>query len=149
MCVCVETLNGSADKPNRPLGRHDSGTSISGEPSMRAFFACVAMLSLPFGAMAQPAKSPSDEQIAQWVRELDSDEFVLREAAQRALLRVEGRALAPLHEALKAPLGLEFQCRAEKILKQLAIFEPAGPVAGGLKVRLSVDKPAAKLGDTV
>jgi hypothetical protein len=88
-------------------------------------------------------------QIPKWVRELDDEDFALREDAVRGLVGAEGRSLEPLKQALKTPGSLEFRRRAEAILRQLAIFEPGGEVVGGLKVRLTLDRDAARAGESV
>jgi hypothetical protein len=116
--------------------------------------ASCAFLSLGGGLFGQPPaetgrRTATPQQIDKWIGDLDHDKFALREEAQRELLRLEARALAPLRLALKKPHSLEFRCRAEKLLTQLAIFAPGGEVVGGLKLCLALDRDRARRGDTI
>jgi hypothetical protein len=118
-------------------------------------FSCFALLTIGGGWLfaeppgAKSSKAPTSQQIEKWLRDLDDNNFAVREQAHRELLQLQERALAPLHAALKMPHSLEFRYRAEKILKALAIFEPGGEVVGGLKLRLTVNRDAVRLGEKV
>src|SRR4051812_32875039 len=82
----------------------------------------------------QQAATPAVDRL---VRDLDSDDFAVRDEAGRTLLGMQERALEPLKKALAKPSSVEFSRRAESLLKQLAIYGPGGDVVAGLKVRLT------------
>jgi hypothetical protein len=69
-------------------------------------------------APAAPAQAPSGDEIAQWIRQLDADEFSAREAAQAKLAAAGKAAVA---ELAKAAVGdsLEVTVRAIDVLKKL------------------------------
>lgn len=110
----------------------------------------LALLALVGQSVAdQDQAAPTREQIEKWVQDLDAPQFRVREQATQLLLGAKERALAPLHEAMKTNNSLEFRRRTAMILEKLAIYEPGGPVIAGLKVRLTIDRDAVRMGDTV
>jgi hypothetical protein len=76
-------------------------------------------------------------QIAEWVRDLDADDFTTREAATKALEGAAHRALAALAEARKSG-SPEVRRRAASILDRLAVknVRPPGHGLAGDGVRL-------------
>lgn len=75
-------------------------------------------------APAQPKRldpPPTAEQLAAWVRELDSDEFVVRETATENLIASGPVALGPLKKSLGGSVSLEATTRALHVLHQLAL----------------------------
>lgn len=74
-------------------------------------------------AGAQPGAAPagaSAEQVRQWVRALDSEQFLEREVATEKLIAVGGAAIGPVVEAL-AGNNLEVTTRGMHILQELAL----------------------------
>jgi hypothetical protein len=61
------------------------------------------------------------EQLSQWVRELDSDEFVVRETATENLIAAGASGIGPLKNALAAGGSLEATTRSLHVLQQLAL----------------------------
>jgi hypothetical protein len=67
----------------------------------------------------RPAPLCTAEQVGRWITDLDSDEFAIREAAERALLAVTEKTAAALERKLKEPdCPLEVRRRGERILEQ-------------------------------
>jgi|GEM_PF-644952 len=64
---------------------------------------------------------PSDSQLQTWVRELDSDEFVVRETATENLIAAGGAALPAVRKAIAAGGSLESTTRALHVLQQVAL----------------------------
>jgi len=96
--------------------------------SCRLLLAAVLLASAPWeNTVAQvppvdvgsEAAAPQAEQIAQWVRDLDGDRFVVRRAATDALVRAGKASVAPLVAAM-AQGGPEVLTRGVYILKSLA-----------------------------
>lgn len=70
--------------------------------------------------LTEPRPSgPSAADVAQWVRELDSDVYRVRDDATRELERVGTRALPPLQKALANPPSLEVKKRAQRLVSRL------------------------------
>ena len=65
---------------------------------------------------------PSQSQLSDWVQELDSDEFVVRETATENLIASGDVALPPLRKALAANGSLEATTRALHVLQQISLL---------------------------
>lgn len=74
-----------------------------------------------FLAAQQPAAArPDSRQVQQWIKELDSKHFAVREAAYQRLELLEGRAESALRKASQGKPPLEVRRRIEKLLDKLA-----------------------------
>lgn len=61
----------------------------------------------------------SEEQIAQWIRNLNDRKFAVREKAVKQLEMMAGRAEKPLREALSQRPALEMRRRVEALIQQI------------------------------
>jgi hypothetical protein len=68
---------------------------------------------------ATPGKGPSATDLARMVRDLDSDEYPVREKASDNLEKAGARAVPLLQKTLMAPPSLEVRKRAERLLHKL------------------------------
>ena len=81
----------------------------------------LALLSLPFSlVVAQEAKAPAAELLAKWGRELDHDEFLVREEATQQLVRAGLPAVEVCRRVLQTATP-ESGSRALHVLHQLAL----------------------------
>lgn len=88
----------------------------------------LAAQQLPLSAI----RTLTDAHIIKRIEELDAADFRARERASRELLDLKGLAIGPLKKALAGQPPLEQKLRAERVLKQLAIYAPGGEVVNGL-----------------
>lgn len=65
----------------------------------------------------EPVRSTDEAQIARWVKQLDDDDFAVREAATKSLTEVGAAALPQLSEAVQS-VSLEASTRAFSILEK-------------------------------
>jgi sugar lactone lactonase YvrE len=68
---------------------------------------------------ASPGKGPTPAHIARLIRDLDSDEWPVREKASAGLERAGARAVPLLEKALVRPASLEVRKRVERLLRRL------------------------------
>jgi RNA polymerase sigma factor (sigma-70 family) len=80
----------------------------------------------------QPVEAPAKERIARLLKDLDSEEFEVREKAQAELEKLGELALPALRQALEDKPSLEFRRRVESILQHVG----PGTVPGLALVRL-------------
>src|SRR5437763_17147021 len=73
-----------------------------------------------FGQQPKPLAAPSQEQIAAWVRQLDADEFLVRETAMLELLEAGPAALPALRPVLTGGT-LEATSRGLYLLRQVSL----------------------------
>lgn len=97
-------------------------------------FVCVAAFTLAQEKpLNQPAKTSVDaERILSWVRELNHDEYEVREAAQNNLVSAGSSAIRPLIEALQSAEP-EVSWRCGEILQRLSIEGDDGTEAALIK----------------
>jgi hypothetical protein len=96
-------------------------------------------------APAAAAKTPSADELTQWIRQLDADEFADREAAQAKLAAAGKVAVAELAKAAAGD-SLEVTVRAIDVLKKLyqSSDQPARDAAKEALEKLAKgDRPAA------
>jgi RNA polymerase sigma factor (sigma-70 family) len=104
---------------------------------------------VPFlAARLKPAAPADAEQIRQWIADLESDKFAVRQAATKALEKV-GRldqAKALIHKALDGKLTLEACQRLEQILQHLpdALDSAMLRVVRAVMVLERIDSPEAR-----
>lgn len=98
---------------------------LSAEEPAIAYAAIGSMIASPQVAMPLLAKrlqggnaNAGEEEIRRLLKQLDSDDFPVREAAHRRLLELRTEADALLREALVNSLSAEVRHRVEKILKK-------------------------------
>ena len=90
-----------------------------GTSTIAALAVCLAVGSWSRQACGrEPPSEPPAGSIRPWIRELDSDRFVVREAATRSLVRAGREAIGPVTEAATGG-SLEVSCRAFQILMKL------------------------------
>jgi hypothetical protein len=104
--------------------------------------------SVPFlSNQMKPAVGVPKETISRLVRELDADQFAVREKAQRELERHSELAVPALRNALDEHRGLEFQRRVGQLLEKLVVqIVPTQQLRLGraLTVLEQVNTPAAR-----
>jgi WD40 repeat protein len=71
-----------------------------------------------------PAARPDPQKLAQWLADLDSEQFAVRENAMEELAKLEGAAEPTLRKRLAERPALEVQQRIEQLLTRL---EPSPP----------------------
>jgi hypothetical protein len=123
---------------------------------MRPLFATLLAAGLLAGAALLHAQQPppapaepADARIARLIADLDSKRFAVRERATRELMALKAEAIEPLEKALGQASSVEVLRRIRAILETLAIYQPGGDVVDGLKLRLTADRAAVKMGETV
>jgi hypothetical protein len=94
---------------------------------------------------SSPAVEVSAEQVQQWVRGLDADEFATREAATDALSSCGLQAIAQLDQANLPAQNLEVVSRGMLVLQELALSDDAQieDAARGLLEKLASSKNMA------
>jgi hypothetical protein len=98
---------------------------LAGEDSAAAYRAVWRLRAAPEQATAllrqrlAPPPSVPAERIERWLRELDADEYKVREKATRELARAGSQAEAALRRALDDP-SAEVRRRAEQLLHELS-----------------------------
>lgn len=104
-----------------------------------------AMLGFSLCSAVLQAQTVSAERITRLIDDLDSARFAIREQAARDLFALEERAVEPLKKALSEKRSLEFDLRARRLLRKLAIYEPGGgEVVNGLRLRLTMDRDSLR-----
>ena len=105
------------------LGESDSGKAfeavreLAGDPAK----------AVPFLAeRVKPVTRPDPARLAKLIADLDADEFVVRETAQKELEKLGELALAPAHEALKGRPSAEQRRALEEVVKGAATPTPSG-----------------------
>lgn len=83
-------------------------------------FLCVAFAACPLEVAAgeSSAKSPTEDQIRKWVKDLDAEEFQLRQDAEAALKKA-GPSAIPFVKAAIEQGGAEVKVRGRRVLDQL------------------------------
>ena len=90
-------------------------------------FAAVPEQALPFLAnVLQPVKVPEPAAVARWIKNLDSDDFKVREQASLQLKQLGDTVVDALRQAKKGDISLEQRKRTELLLEELASAIP-GP----------------------
>jgi WD40 repeat protein len=94
----------------------------------RAYRAISALVRAPGQAIDLLRKTPRpasmDRKIKQWIDELDSDRFQVRESASKELANLVERAEASLRRALARPPSVEAQRRVTRLLDRLPTAAP-------------------------
>ncbi len=97
--------------------------SLFGQPTIRkpglllCFFALTSMRIFA-AAPPEKAKPPSEQAIAQWIKELGDESFAVRESAGRALIAAGPDAMAAVGEAVKSK-DAEVKRRAASIAERI------------------------------
>jgi hypothetical protein len=91
----------------------------------------------------KPVPSPAPEMLRSLLNDLDSDQFAVREAAERKLRELGERAGSALRESLKAKPSLEKRRRIEALLAQL---EASTPLSGELLRELRAVQVLERIG---
>jgi WD40 repeat protein len=142
-------------------------SDLAGEDAGKAYMAIRALAddpqeTIPFlEGRLRPTPATTPEQIRRWIADLDSDEFAVRQAAQKELQRVGEEAIPLLRERLAAKPSLEVRKHIDDLLAQTkvlhegeilrgvraaAVLERIGsPEARRLLERLARGAPAARL----
>jgi RNA polymerase sigma factor (sigma-70 family) len=82
--------------------------------------------------LLKPAEAPDAKQLAQLIKDLDSDEFEVRDRASAELEKLGDRAEAALRKALDETASEEVRARARRLLDKLS-----GAADGGDRLRRS------------
>jgi len=99
---------------------------LASEDAPRAYQAIVVMVRTPERTVALirgrlPAATPPDaRQVKQWINDLDSPRFAVREQASRKLEELGGLAESSMRMALEHAPPLELRRRLEKLVEKLA-----------------------------
>jgi WD40 repeat protein len=72
------------------------------------------------GSRLKPATAPEPRQVEQWIGDLNSPRFAVRERAGRKLDELGGLAESPMRKALQSSLPLEVRRRLEKLVDKLS-----------------------------
>jgi hypothetical protein len=106
--------------------------SSAGEPAVR-------FLSEKLHAVAVSKDSPGPQAVAQWIRDLDSSQFAVRQKAMAALEKL-GRVVAPqLRQARTAAPTLEARRRLDLLLDRIAADQGARPTTAVLQILRSAE----------
>jgi RNA polymerase sigma factor (sigma-70 family) len=105
-------------KRDDPKGFEATDTLIAG-----------AKHAVPFlGETVKPAGPPKvPEKLAQWIKDLDSDEFAVRQKATEELQKAGKLAEKPLRDALRGTPSLEARTRMTQLLEKLGGRTPPTP----------------------
>jgi WD40 repeat protein len=106
-------------RPTKPLWE-----ALSGDDAVEAYRAVWALAADPIGpdllrAKITPMPSPRPEQIRQWLSDLSSDRFAVRERATRELERVRRSVGPDLRAALQQATGEEVRARLNRLLASI------------------------------
>jgi RNA polymerase sigma factor (sigma-70 family) len=71
-----------------------------------------------FAKRIKPPPALDPKRMRQWLADLDSDEFTLRDAAARSIAELDHQAIPYLEAALKTAVSLEARRRMEQLLEQ-------------------------------
>jgi WD40 repeat protein len=102
---------------------------VASDPQ-RAYLAMAALVQSPGQAVgllkskARPEEPIEPRQLKQWIEELDSDQFKVRDAATRALAEAAELAEGALLQALAGPLSAEARRRVTQVLDKLPTAAP-------------------------
>jgi WD40 repeat protein len=100
-------------------------TALGNADATRAYQGIRQLVSAPAVAIPllkahlTPVASVSIQQLDQWVTELDSDNFTIRQRAAQELLKLEGHAEAALRKALAGQPSLQMRRSVEELLAPL------------------------------
>src|SRR5262249_27322243 len=129
----------SAKWPVDGPGRNPSAKELAGlwedlgGDARRACPAAAVLTSVPAPAVAflgdrlQPVAAADPERVEKWLRDLDSDQFEVREAAARELSRLGEQGESALRKALTGKSSDEVRRRAQSLLDGLRAV-PSAPV---------------------
>lgn len=139
-------------------------TDLAGSDAPRAYRAIGALAacppqSLPFLRQHLPRPFPEPQEVAQWVADLDSKEFVARQKATQALEKLGLAAEPALRGALAGKPALELRQRLEQVLETVTVLsaeelrwlrasqvlELIGTEARPLLETLAADAPSLRL----
>jgi hypothetical protein len=108
-------------------------TDLAGADAAKAYAAVWQFADDPRPAVSflkerlRPVPPVPTEVVRSLLNELDSDQFAVRETAERKLRDLGERVISPLREALKTKPSLEKRRRMESLL---AVLESPGPLSG-------------------
>jgi WD40 repeat protein len=114
---------------------------LLGDDAAPAFRARWKLAAAPKQAVAflaeqlRPRSADPQERVSELIRDLDSDDFVTRDAAARAIERMGSYAELELVRALQRPPSLEFRRRVEQLLAKLDAGS-APPLSGDMLRRI-------------
>ncbi len=120
-------LRASPIQPIRPTGKEveTAWAALAGGDAKAAHQAIHVLASAPELAMPvlrerlRPAAVVAPERIAQWIKELDSSRFDMRELATREMENADRAAVPLLEKALAAKPSPELRRRGEQLLKKI------------------------------
>jgi RNA polymerase sigma factor (sigma-70 family) len=104
---------------------------LSPDPG-RAYEAIAALVAVPNQAvpflqerlLVPPPPPPDPQQLTQWIADLDSDQFAVRQNATVALEKIGPAAEPALRKALAGNLTLDMRRRLERLLERAAVIPP-------------------------
>jgi RNA polymerase sigma factor (sigma-70 family) len=134
--------------PLTPEEANRMWNDLAGEDATRAYAAIWKLADSPLAAVAllgkqlQPAAPVDAEKARRHLRDLDSDDFGVREAASRALEQLGPRAVTALHQALKDNPSAEARRRIETVLATLS----SNPLSQDTLRRLRAIQALAQIG---
>jgi hypothetical protein len=105
------TLDGAWDA----LANREAAESLKAEGR---FLAAPAATVRYFADKIKPAEALDPRQVGRWLADLGNDKFAVRDAASRALARLDERVTPYLEETLKTTESAEVRVRARRLLEQ-------------------------------
>jgi WD40 repeat protein len=123
---------GSSGRLTPDASLADPWQALAGDDARRAHDAVWTLArmpdqSIPFlKSRLRPVKVVSRDQLEQWIKDLDSDQFTIRERAMKELQRLGEVAELVLRRALQNKPSLEHRRRIEPMLAKLDAAIPSG-----------------------
>jgi hypothetical protein len=104
---------------------------LSDADAARAYRAIWTLTAAPEQAPAllrqhlRPAAAAKEKRLMEWIKDLDHDQFSVREKAVREVQKMGPEAEPALRKLVKAPPSLESRRRAEQILEKISTIIPS------------------------
>src|SRR5579883_1384474 len=117
-------------RPADPFDAEKAWQTLANEDAARSFTAMRRLRASPEPAIKllrqklKPVEKVETETVRKWIRDLDSDVFKAREAAQQSLEELGDRAAELMRAALRQSPSVEVRARLNRLLKALDMPTP-------------------------
>jgi hypothetical protein len=117
-------------RPAEPFDAEKAWQTLANEDAARAFTAMRRLRASPERTVKllreklKPVEKVEPETVRKWIRELDSDVFKTREAAQQSLEKLGDRAAELMRATLRQSPSAEVRARLNRLLKALDMPAP-------------------------